>query len=120
MRTALALASTARILRDRLLPWAWGLLAVLACTVALQTGAGAASGDALPLDDDVIEQLASTSPASCDAGFDVDPDTMDRDGVSVMSPRFPLAPPRACAHEVRALRLQFQAPPPQRPPRARA
>ncbi len=116
MAAAPAFTLVARQARWGWLAWAAGLLATLACALAL-LGVQALAGEGAPFSN--ADAVETSMPAPASAAL-AEKDSLDRDWALVPPMQFEAGLPLAAVDTVRPLRPQFQAPPPQRPPRARA
>lgn len=111
-----ASATIARLPRGVWRAWATSLLASLACALALVGVQVLVSETASFFQADVVEAV-TPAPASV---AEAEKDSLDRDWALVPPMQFEASLPLAADDTVRPLRPQFEAPPPQRPPRARA
>ncbi len=105
---------TARLARAGWFAWAAGALATLACALAL-LGVQALASEATPFFYGDVVETPLPAPASA---AEAEKESLDRDWALVPPMQFEAGVPLAAADTVRPLRPQFQAPPPQRPPRA--
>ncbi len=109
-------ALVTRVPRGGWLAWATGLLALLACVLSLLAVQSLAR-DAAPFFH--AEAIEASNPAPAGT-LEAEKDSLDRDWALVPAMQFEAGLPLPAADTVRPMRPQFQAPPPQRPPRARA
>ncbi len=104
----------ARLAQGGWFAWAAGVLATLACALAL-LGVQVLAGEATPFFYGDVVETPLPAPASA---AEAERESLDRDWALVPPMQFETGVPVAAADTVRPLRPQFQAPPPQRPPRA--
>lgn len=109
-------APTTRVLRASWFAWAIGLLAVLTCTLSLLAAQSLAREATPYFHADAIEANGHAPVSSVEA----EKDSLDRDWALVPAMQFEPGAPLIAADTERPMRPQFQAPPPQRPPRSRA
>lgn len=109
-------ALIARVPRGGWFAWATGLLAVLACALSLLAVQSLAPEAAPFFHADAVEASGAAPVSTVEA----EKDSLDRDWALVPAMQFEPGLPVPAAGTVRAMRPQFQAPPPQRPPRAHA
>ena len=105
-----------RWMRARMIAWVIGLLVTLACALA-PTSLQALGEHAPSALEGTTLEATSTGPANSP---EPEKDTLDREGVLLDAPQLTPRLSTATSNTERALRPQFQAPPPQRPPRASA
>ncbi len=100
--------------------WVAGLLAVVACAMALLASPALAGMTMAPLDPDTQVVMADEPIQACCVATDTDEDSLDRDWALLPLPAAVVAQ----AAPAPAERVQpwpgLNLPPPQRPPRARA
>lgn len=98
------------------LGWLLGVLAVLACLVAL--AGSPVLTDAEPAEADAFALLTEPPPPDlCTAEIEPVQDTVDREATFTVLDTIPAARPFLRLHAQRSGRPQFESPPPQRPPR---
>jgi len=103
----------ARLAQGGWFAWAVGVLATLACALGL-LGVQVLAGEATPFFYGDVVETPLPAPASA---AEAEKESLDRDWALVPPMQFEIRVPLAAADTVRSLRPQFQAPPPQRPPR---